>query len=181
MKEMIYQENRKQEILYVGEYKGYKYLILSMGIHPTAYVEIPEGHKLNGVNYDDIDIDVHGGLTYGHNGLLGIESNCYYIGWDYAHYGDYSGCDMLFPKDLKSNDKKWTTEEIKNDCESVIRQIVDMDEEDYLELLPEDELYPILDSKVKINKNKRIDFNFRVLKDKINELVEEINEIRKNG
>ena len=65
--------------------------------------------------------------------------------------------------------------------EELFKKGLVIEDNDDLELLPEDELYPILDSKVGINKNKRIDFNFRVLKDKINELVEEINEIRKNG
>ncbi len=31
----------------------------------NGYVLIPIGHKYHGVNYNDIDVSVHGGLTYG--------------------------------------------------------------------------------------------------------------------
>jgi len=30
----------------------------------NGYVLIPSGHPLHGKHYDDIDVDVHGGLTY---------------------------------------------------------------------------------------------------------------------
>lgn len=46
-----------------------------------------------------------------------------------------------------------------------------IEDNDDLELLPEDELHIIRDYST--------NWNFRVLKDKINELVKEINEIRK--
>ncbi len=54
-----------------------------------------------------------------------------------------------------------------------------IEDDDDLELLPEDELQQIegLDKK---KHNIALDWNFRVLKDKINELAKEINEIRKN-
>ena len=51
------------------------------------------------------------------------------------------------------------------------KEIGIIEDNDDLELLPDDELY--------ITANSRQDYNFKVLKDKINELVEEINEIRK--
>ena len=55
-----------------------------------------------------------------------------------------------------------------------------LDEEDKdIPLIPDDELYSVFDSKEGINKNKRIDYNFKVLKEKINQVVEEFNEYRK--
>lgn len=30
----------------------------------NGYVALPPGHKYHGVEYDDIPVDVHGGLTY---------------------------------------------------------------------------------------------------------------------
>ena len=32
--------------------------------HRCGYIAIPKGHKLYGKDYDEIDISVHGGLTY---------------------------------------------------------------------------------------------------------------------
>ncbi len=125
--EMTYQSTRKVELLYDGEHKGFSYFILSLGTHPTAYVRIPRSHKLYGKKYDDIDIDVHGGLTYSSNDLMDIETDDWFIGWDYAHVGDYAGYDESLPEFMRSNnDKKWTVEEIIKDCESVIDQVINM-------------------------------------------------------
>lgn len=132
IKPMIYQKDRKYEILHKNNYKGYNYYILNLGTHPTAYVEIPEGHKLYGKHYDDIDIDVHGGLTYS-DGYLGPikDKNLWFIGWDYAHAGDYMGYyeETIFDgfqSFMDINNKKWTTEEIIEDCKDVIEQIIEM-------------------------------------------------------
>ncbi len=58
--------------------------------HWCAYIIIPEGHRFHGQNYEDIDIDCHGGLTY--EGTLDqYESKLngqWAIGWDYAHAMD---------------------------------------------------------------------------------------------
>lgn len=117
IKKMEYQEHGKMELLHDDIYKDYHYYILNLGTHPTAYVEIPEGHKLWGVEYSNIkDIDVHGGLTYSSKQLMHIKSNNWFIGWDYAHWNDYM---------VGINEgKKWTTEEIIEDCKSVIEQVI---------------------------------------------------------
>lgn len=64
MKQMEYSSERKREILFEGKYRDYQFYILNLGTHPTAYVEIPKENKLYEKDYDEIDIDVHGGLTY---------------------------------------------------------------------------------------------------------------------
>ena len=61
MKEMIYQKDRKVEVLDTGFCFGYLYYILNLGTHPTAYIKIPETHWCyNCKSYDDVPIDVHG-------------------------------------------------------------------------------------------------------------------------
>ncbi len=69
-------------------------------------------------------IDVHGGLTYSSDKLyIGINTvldNSWFIGWDYAHLGDYvSFIDCI-------GDKKWTTNEMIEECKNVINQIIDI-------------------------------------------------------
>lgn len=63
----------------------------------TGYVLIPEGHPLHGKHYDEIDLDVHGGLTYSDIittesakafGLSDNELGMWMIGFDTAHYDD---------------------------------------------------------------------------------------------
>jgi len=61
----------------------------------NGYVVLPPDHPWFGLDYDQIDVDVHGGLTFGKmttNLTWGeIEPNwlnCYIIGFDTAHYQD---------------------------------------------------------------------------------------------
>lgn len=135
MKEMVYRsaiENGHQfiDMLDEGVYKGFHYAIVSYGNHPCAYVEIPEGHELYGVNneYELIYIDCHGGITYVSTTGLIKPSNenhrdGHWIGWDYAHACDYVGylpVDFIMTYDLK----KWTTKEIFEDVKNVIEQLM---------------------------------------------------------
>ena len=128
MKEMIYKSEQKREVLDSGYCFGFRYYILSLGSHPTAYVEIPVNHLLYRKYYMEIedmgiDIDVHGGLTYSSDYLFlenGKELEGWFIGWDYNHYSDYSGILNFRPKDEL---KKWTTKEIQEEVMSVCHQL----------------------------------------------------------
>lgn len=171
---MIYQKERKIELLYNGKYKNYKYYILNLGTHPTAYIAIPKGHKLYGQDYYDIYnicyIDVHGGLTYSSHNLMGIDSDDWFIGWDYAHADDYMGYytegEFLTEKTIK-----WTTEEIIKECHYVINQIDEveiLDDEDEEKKVPE-QLENKIDESFK-------NYNYSERR-RLTEMVEKINEI----
>lgn len=129
--EMKYSANRKLETLAYGFYKGYEFRILNLGPHPTAYVNIPANHPCFGKSYNEIydygiDIDVHGGLTYS-NQKLRTESDYlvgWWIGWDYAHYDDYSGFEETLPNKLQTHGKKWTTLEIFEDVKCAINKLI---------------------------------------------------------
>lgn len=121
MKEMIYTNNRHfPEQLASGTFLGYNYYVLSLGTHPCAYVEIPKNNKFFGKDYDDIHIACHGGLTYAGHQLATADHEGWFIGWDYAHYGDYSGC---LPPFLNEGSTQYTTTEMVEDCKQVIMQI----------------------------------------------------------
>lgn len=79
-------------------YKNYKCLIRRIAVpepyatdlcmfggHLCGYVEIPISHYCFNKNYNEINIDVHGGLTYSEMN----EKNEYWIGFDCAHSEDY--------------------------------------------------------------------------------------------
>lgn len=125
MKEMIYESTKKRELLYNDIYRGYHFYIISYGTHPCCYVEIPSKSKIFKMSYLDIEsIDVHGGLTYSSDylciGINTVLNNSWFIGWDYAHLGDYIGYfDYI-------GDKKWTTNEMIEECKNVINQIIDI-------------------------------------------------------
>lgn len=63
-----------------------------------GYVGVPETHPAFGKGYDDVDVDVHGGLTYANkcNGQIchvaqpGMPEEVYWLGFDTAHLGDES-------------------------------------------------------------------------------------------
>jgi hypothetical protein len=125
MKEMVYSANRIKEVLHSGEYKGYKFCILNLGTHPTAYVEC-KIENCDSYNDERLDnITVHGGFTYLGNGIGNVEDK--YLGWDYAHFMDYGGYEEKFPLHLRNNySKKWTTAEIYEEVKSVIDQFIKM-------------------------------------------------------
>jgi hypothetical protein len=58
-------------------------------LHWCGYVGLPEGHASHGKGYDDIDANVHGGLTYARSHAPYCEPDgCWWIGFDCAHAGD---------------------------------------------------------------------------------------------
>lgn len=67
----------------------------------NGYVLLPKGHKWHGKHYDDIPVEIHGGLTFsepitedmveGENWeqyLTKEDVGCWMIGFDCAHFGD---------------------------------------------------------------------------------------------
>lgn len=129
MQEMVYSSEAKRKVLDSGQCMGFFYCILNLGTHPTAYVRIPENHPYYKKDYNEIDIDVHGGLTYSKEYLDIGELPAldgWFIGWDYAHLGDYAGWyeeKRYKALGLYEDAKKWTTEEIKEDVERVCAQL----------------------------------------------------------
>jgi hypothetical protein len=58
---------------------GYEAEVLatSMG-HRCGYVTVPEGHSCAGKDYNDLDVDVHGGLTYALDNQFGFDCAHFY-------------------------------------------------------------------------------------------------------
>lgn len=76
----------------------------------NGYVHIPKGHPWDGLDYDDIDVDVHGGLTYARNG---------WIGFDTLHSGDYWP-GMPWQID---GDRHWTAEQVAAETRQLARKV----------------------------------------------------------
>ena len=56
-----------------------------------GYIAIPQGHPWHGSGYDDIDVQVHGGLTYAQpRDTFGPEApvGSWVLGFDCCHAGD---------------------------------------------------------------------------------------------
>ena len=117
IKEMKYSGTKPVERIAEGCYKGFDFYVLSFGTHPCAYIDVSDT-SLAGEDYDDIDINCHGGLTYSGNQLVTVDKKGWFIGWDYAHLGDYRR-DLYY----SLNGRQWTTGEIVEECINVIEQI----------------------------------------------------------
>jgi hypothetical protein len=73
---------------------GLKCLVLRVvdgGGHLCGYVAVPKGHPAYGRDYNELNVDVHGGLTFGSmgEGKYHPEGH-YWLGFDCAHSGDLS-------------------------------------------------------------------------------------------
>lgn len=118
MKPMVYGPERKEQVLFSGLYRGRKFVILSLGTHPTAYVELTDEELKMSKSYNDYDLRCHCGFTYLGDAYWDKSDETTYIGWDYSHCGDYSGYD--FHTKLFRDSHKWTTEEIFEDVKECI-------------------------------------------------------------
>ena len=54
----------------------------------------------------------------------------WFVGWDYAHYGDYIGFEEKLPFNLRTGGKKWTTEEIFAEVKDACYQLNQVGEKD---------------------------------------------------
>ena len=57
--------------------------------YACGYVGVPPDHPWYKKDYDDIEVDVHGGLTWSDNSVGDEPANeLWWVGFDPAHYGD---------------------------------------------------------------------------------------------
>ena len=79
----------KPIIEHKGTYKGYTFVVLFQPLgFRTGYVLVPQFHKYFEVDYCNINIKCHGGLTYGSHYFLEEEYPGWWIGYDCAHGDD---------------------------------------------------------------------------------------------
>ncbi len=112
--------NHEHRVLGSGTYKDHKWTILSLGSHPTAYVENKTGITCR----DEIIsvIDAHGEINYiGGANWETDDEDTQYFGWDYGHFGDY----LFFSKGNVLTGHKWTFVEILAEVYSVIDQLIE--------------------------------------------------------
>jgi len=67
--------------------------------HRCGYIAIPKDNELYGKDYDNIDVSVHGGLTYAeyseNSYPLETEEQVYSLGFDCAHCGDSKDVELI--------------------------------------------------------------------------------------
>lgn len=126
MVEMVYKPRKELEILAEGEYKNIKYVIISQGLFPMAYIE--NNFEFNTFTSAQEYASPHGSFTYLGKAYWNDNDNSKYLSWDYAHCGDYSGIDLRYPEFICANDKKYTTETIFEEVKKVIECLITIKE-----------------------------------------------------
>ena len=89
-----------------------------------AYIGVKPGNRLYGKSYESLDIDCHGGLTWGSYGggkdtyrTAGYD----WFGWDYGHCNDAS-----FYYSIDDDGHRWTPDEVVAEFPEVIEQFKEL-------------------------------------------------------
>lgn len=87
----------------------------------NGYVLLHQEHPWHGLHYDDIPVDIHGGLTFStlvdkemisRWGLQPEDEGMWMIGFDTCHLGDTLS--------------KWTKEKVQKEAERLLKQCKDL-------------------------------------------------------
>lgn len=83
---------RPNDVLAKGIHAGFEWMVIhnQMG-YRCGYVKVPPAHPWHGKGYDEVDADVHGGLTFAAPDEAcdkGGPDNGHWFGFDCAHAGD---------------------------------------------------------------------------------------------
>lgn len=117
----IYNYSRKTRVVcydYLDGDEKYRYVVMSVnGHHPTVYIQFPGIEKIE--SYDDVmSPKVHGGFTF-LGELKFLPYAGVWLGWNYAHYGDY----IFTNWNLDPRSHIWTKKELAADAVSTLSRI----------------------------------------------------------
>jgi hypothetical protein len=116
---------KDEDVKVLKEWKAHglrcKVLISPVG-SINGYVAVPKSHSAWGANYDNLGIDVHGGLTFGQRGNSGLwnDPDLYWFGFDTAHAGDWVNYSD------RPSDHKWTLDEVIKETTYMAKQFAEM-------------------------------------------------------
>lgn len=102
--------------------------------HRCGYVRVPPNHSQYGLHYDEVNVEVHGGLTFGKNEPCSHEDGVgFWFGFDCAHCEDSSYEPGFIPEVLSNLYRKypeyghyWTLDEVIVETERLAEQLAIM-------------------------------------------------------
>lgn len=107
--------------------EGVRFIIMRGPAALCAYVGVPSAHPAAGLDYNDVPLRCHWGLTFAGEGSTPEKPNSwpagwFWYGWDYGHCDDASFWDVkersIAPS--LSRGKQWTVKEVKDDSWSTV-------------------------------------------------------------
>lgn len=102
-----------------GEHLGIPWVVAKAPMFGAlnGYVRLPEGHPWHGLDYEEIEVDVHGGVTYHSGG---------WIGFDTLHFADiWPGSPEFMKESSSPSDIRWTAERVQNEVKNLARQVAE--------------------------------------------------------
>lgn len=137
---------RPNDVLLTGKHAGHEFAIVhNQSGYRCGYVKVEKDHPWYGTNYNDLDVDVHGGLTFAAADEpcdQGGPDDGWWVGFDCAHCGDAKDPALLTTDQLeyesnfensfrqkypeyanwKSPDTIKTTEYVEAECRKLCEQ-----------------------------------------------------------
>jgi hypothetical protein len=122
---------RPDDVLAKGEHLGFEWMVIHNGSgYRCGYARVPLGHPWHGKGYDDLNVDVHGDLTFAEADVPcdapGPDTD-WWLGFDCVHLGDAP--DLSLPIDESSlrlrpwpGDVVRTQEYVEAECRSLCQQ-----------------------------------------------------------
>lgn len=112
-----------RNILLEGTHMGFPFIVThNGGGFRCGYILIPKSHPWYGVDYDNIQAEVHGGLTFADAEAGGT----WRIGFDCAHLYDAQDPSLPFSRGLEVKNSSHTTikdtDFVKAECENLCEQ-----------------------------------------------------------
>jgi len=121
-----------------GNFKIFKYLDYVCCIQRVTttgclngYVGIPKTSSLSEKDYDALDVQVHGGLTYASHKLMGVDDGLFgqrwWVGFDTAHYMDVT---PFMSMGMPDNGTYKDMEYVKQEVIDLVEQLIKLNEND---------------------------------------------------
>jgi hypothetical protein len=102
-------------------HKGLKCAICRGKMSLCGYVHVPKDHPHASKQYDDVDANVHGGLTFRCKAMNGGA----WFGFDTGHSGDYMRIELSDGTVFEEKGKVWTEENMEVEVNQLADQFAD--------------------------------------------------------
>lgn len=102
-------------------HKGLKCAICHGNLSLCGYAHVPENHPDAGKQCEDVDVNVHGGLTFRCKALDGGA----WFGFDTNHCGDWMGVTLPNGEGFEEPGRIWTAEDVEKETTQLADQFAD--------------------------------------------------------
>jgi hypothetical protein len=94
----------------------------------NGYVLLPDNHPFYGKDYDEIDVDAHGGITYAdEDGWIGFDTAHAFDYWAPAELAKFGGKPSKYSVTYEERMHMWTLDLLEKETKRLARQIDEKD------------------------------------------------------